>query len=363
MRFIAAFSVVVCHNSFYTHERLNDSFGIYTQGARGVALFFVISGFVMVISTSRAGQVTYDWRRFVLRRLARIVPLYWFATSVKVLTIILAASLVLHAQFDLGNIIKSYFFIPSRNPGGEIQPLLGVGWTLVYELFFYLLFALALFLRRDPFVFTTLIMFSLSVIGLFRTPAWPDLAYFLVDSIVLDFVMGMIIAKIVLSKKQFSPLLMAGLMLAGLFLLFQPFGLLNFILDNSPLGAITNFVVGVISFFVIWGAVELEDRYGQYVPSMILFLGAGSYSLYLMHPMIGPIVPAFLAKFAPFAQQGSFWFIASALAGILASLVAGAVVYLLFEVPVTDRLNGRIKTYLEQRKSKTLEQRQSKIVQ
>lgn len=357
MRFVAAFSVVICHNTFYTHERLNPEGYFYSQGARGVALFFVISGFVMLISTSREGQPTYDWRRFVLRRLARIAPLYWFATTVKVLVLAATSGLVLHAALDIPNIVKSYFFIPSRNIDGEIQPFLGVGWTLIYEMFFYIVFALALYLRRDPFIFTSTIMVVLSILSLFRSPSWPDMAYFLADPVVLDFVMGMIIAKIVLAKKEFDPRTMIALMFAGLFVLFQPFGLLNWVFDNSILGQATSLTVGFFSFLIILAAVALEDRYGHLVPGWVLFFGAASYSLYLMHPMAGPIAPELVGFIMPFAKDGLVWFWMSAILGMLFSLAAGAAVYLLFEVPVTDNLNRRINSYLE-RQPKLSSQRQ-----
>jgi len=148
LRFIAAGLVLVTHSTFYASERLGTGGSVWHQGAVGVSIFFVISGFVMVVSTRKTWGQVNAWKAFILRRIIRIVPMYWTATTVKLICLLVVSSAVLHSKFDLQHIISSYFFVPTVNVEGEVKPLLAVGWTLYYEMFFYVIFAVALYTRK-----------------------------------------------------------------------------------------------------------------------------------------------------------------------------------------------------------------------
>src|ERR1700760_3356697 len=115
LRFVAALMVIILHTTFYTNERLDNSTIIYDQGFNGVRLFFVISGFVMIISSERLIDKPRGW---VIFGVIRIVPIYWIITGYKVIVLIFASSLVLHTVLDWGFIVKSLFFIPAINKEG-----------------------------------------------------------------------------------------------------------------------------------------------------------------------------------------------------------------------------------------------------
>ncbi len=123
MRGIAAMAVVFVHI---------PTFG---RGHFGVDLFFCISGFIMMHITEK------DDDSFLLKRAIRIVPLYWAATLALCAVMHVAPHLVRTAQLRADLVIKSLLFIPFTLPGrnGSLHALLGTGWTLVYEAFFYLL--------------------------------------------------------------------------------------------------------------------------------------------------------------------------------------------------------------------------------
>lgn len=163
LRFIAALAVVICHSAFYSKERLDPDSFRYDLGANGVPLFFVISGFVMMVAAKKLQGVENAWKFFIIRRIVRIAPLYYFATTVKLVTLLGAAGLVLHAQVDWIYIVKSYFFLPAVNVDGEIRPLLAVGWTLLFEMFFYAIFTLSLLARVDAIVFSAPLFIGLAV--------------------------------------------------------------------------------------------------------------------------------------------------------------------------------------------------------
>ena len=146
LRFIAAIMVVCTHSFLYASERLGQGSFSWAVGAKGVDIFFVIIGFVMVISSRYLVSVDDGWKEFFKKRLIRVAPLYWAATSFKLIVLLLAANFVLHAKLDWWMILKSYFFIPSHNIDGEIKPFLGVGWTLVFEMFFlFSVFSVSIF--------------------------------------------------------------------------------------------------------------------------------------------------------------------------------------------------------------------------
>ena len=103
-------------------------------------LFFVISGFVIFSLTEH--QVIGP-RRFLLDRLARIAPLYWLATLLAFTAVSLGLPLY-GCSSDPLLLLKSLLFIPAYSPNGHLWPTLLLGWTLNYEMFFYLLFAVFL---------------------------------------------------------------------------------------------------------------------------------------------------------------------------------------------------------------------------
>src|SRR5579871_1253566 len=138
LRGIAALMVVVHHalDQFSGFKQLIPT----DTGAAGIDIFFVISGFVMTYTTQiqkvSGGQ-------FLVRRAARIVPLYWIVTMFTAALLFFGSAMVRHSTFNFAHLVASLFFWPMRNPGdaGTISPILKLGWTLNYEMFFYLIFA------------------------------------------------------------------------------------------------------------------------------------------------------------------------------------------------------------------------------
>lgn len=286
-RFIAALMVIILHSTFYASERLSSDFRLYYQGANGVRLFFVISGFVMVLSSEGLKDKLGGWKIFAVKRIIRIVPIYWIITTYKLLIILFASTLVLHAKPDILYIIKSYLFIPARNVDGSISPLLGVGWTLNFEMFFYLMFTTALALRINTLLFLSFIFIPLTILSFYQNPNWPD-AKFYANPIVLDFLYGMIIAKLILNNKKINKAFAIPMIIIGLLYLFLPV--------IPQLGSFSNntFLIGFAGFLVIYGAASIENQFGNKIPAWCIYLGGASYSLYLIHPIIAPLSPTIL---------------------------------------------------------------------
>ena len=147
LRAVAAAAVVIGHFQGYTAPPGMHYWLPYNEMAgAGVDLFFVISGFVMVYSSTPFFGPTDGPASFLSRRIIRIVPLYWFCTTIYV--VIATAAPSFDIQYSGEFLAKSYFFIPVARPSGDINPVVGQGWTLNYEMLFYVIFAPALLASR-----------------------------------------------------------------------------------------------------------------------------------------------------------------------------------------------------------------------
>jgi exopolysaccharide production protein ExoZ len=322
LRFIAAFMVVITHATFYTKERLDPNSYFWPDGASGVGLFFVISGFVMVVSSRSLSGTMDGWKTFALKRVVRIVPMYWIATTLKLLTLVFASTAVKHAELNPLNIFCSYFFIPTTNVEGHIEPLLGVGWTLVFEMFFYAVFAVALLVRRIDYFYIVGSVLAVCALGsLIRNESWSAVRFYL-DPIVLNFLLGMIIGRWALTRATIPISVAILTVVLGFTLLLIPETHLK-----------RNVIVSLVSSsVVVWGVVALESRFGQYVPKLVLFLGSASYTIYLFHSLIAPAVPEILK----WLQIGSAT--VSVIGSVIVATAASSIVYLVLEKPITGVL-------------------------
>jgi peptidoglycan/LPS O-acetylase OafA/YrhL len=330
LRFFAAFLVLINHSTFYASERLLPGVGFWQQGATGVNIFFVISGFVMVVSTITLRGRTDGWRIFALHRISRIVPLYWAATSFKLAVFILLPSAILHSQFDIFHIVSSYFFIPTVNADGEFKPFLAVGWTLYFEMFFYGLFALALYLRCNLYFFLGTVLLVFASLSMYRTQAVAATMFF--DAIVLQFFFGMLVARTSLQADALKkvtvrfPIVPALLSLVGTALLLAPF--------EVP-GLAEAFRTGVPATMIVLGVVLLEPHLKGRLPKSLLLLGDASYAIYLFHPLIAPAIPTILRKLDILNYSLSI-----ILSGSVAILF-GTLIHVYFEKPLTQLLRSK----------------------
>ncbi len=323
-RAIAALFVVGFHSTVLWHEKFDGSVVPWENGNAGVDLFFVISGFIMVLSSRRMRGRSDGWRRFVVLRLVRIAPMYWLATAAKLAAIAAVPALALHTRPTAWNTVASFLFVPSRDATGLIRPVLDVGWTLSFEMLFYLAFASALFFMAEPLLVAGPIMLALAGVSLARTGDWPAVTS-LASPILLEFVFGMLIGGLFMRgwlKRPSSPWMIA-ISVAGLLCL----GLMP--------------ASGIWGRVAIWGiaaattlaAGVLADRWlDPFLPAIVVRIGEASYSLYLTHGFVLPVVGLLLARTGLVGSALGVVLIASCL---LASTLTALLVYRLVEVPVT----------------------------
>lgn len=321
LRFFAAFLVVTTHITNFIDERINGQVGDYWRtGLSGVDIFFVISGFIMAYTTKVDGK--HDWVDFLMRRITRIVPLYWIATLLKVMLVMIFPQEALHSANNTAHIIASFAFIPWTNMDHEYLPVIPAGWTLNYEMFYYVLFTVALFMKIKPLIFCGLVFFVLTIVGnIFSISG--SLGYYS-DSIVFEFIYGMLIAFLIRRNPHGYDAYMGGaLILLGSAVIFLV----------SP----TNWVEGHRS--LIWGgagsalvsgALFIERHGINFVPQWVVRLGDASYSLYLFHAMIIPGIILVCLKLG--IKQYAVIFVLA----MFASLSGSYLIYMFVEKPLTE---------------------------
>lgn len=268
LRAVAAVMVVAVHIFNYGLVAIDDETLVHWL-KEGVAIFFVISGFVMVTSTQGRSIGPAEFMR---KRFLRIAPLYW------VLTI---AWLAFVPGWDVGHLAGSLLFLPSPDPvtGAMRSPILEPGWSLNFEMFFYLVFAAVLMLPekvRFWIVAITLGLFSQSA-SLFDGA--PYIAYF-AGQLLLLFVAGMALARFDLRLPIWACVAgFTGLAIAPQFT------------DNFMLS------VFVPTIAIVAGARSLDGHLREWkLPSL---LADASYAIYLSHMFTLQVCSIFVAPYLP----------------------------------------------------------------
>lgn len=306
--------------------------------AAGVDLFFVISGFVMVWSSRALFGQPGAAQLFVRRRLARIVPLYWATTTVFLLALLILPQAINTPAPSLVEIAKSYAFVPfQRADDGSLQPIYRLGWTLNYEMVFYLSFAALLWMPARALVAALATIFcALVVAGAVFAPQSAPLQFW-TQPIILEFVFGAGIGLAYLSGLRLPPLVGHAAALAALVWFAVATG------GVFPQGAFERvWALGgpaalLLAGLVLSSAGRIEGPFAR----GFALLGDASYALYLIHPLAIRGLNVVWVR-SGLGDVGSGWlFIGSALA---LSIAASLVVYRLFERPLTRWLQGSIRT-------------------
>ena len=273
LRAIAALMVV------WMHAR--DHFvAVKTQfpseaGANGVDLFFVISGFIMVFTTY-GKHITPS--QFMRRRLERIAPLYWLATLAVVIVASLAPALLKSTLLSGPHIGASFAFIPMLSPAfpDNYWPLVIPGWTLNYEIAFYAVFAVTLWLQG---------VWRLMALGTILTGVvlcgvafdWTGVAGFYSNPIILIFLSGSVIGYLLASGRLKPSRLGGALMIIFSFSLWL--GMQHVQVDYPFIRG------GLPATLMVIGFCLMPAFHPTWL-KWLAKLGDSSYSIYLSHVFV-----------------------------------------------------------------------------
>ena len=341
LRALAASLVVVDHtyNELYQRGAMfsPNIDSAYLQGHLGVSAFFVLSGFIMMRQSadkfgSPANALTFAWHRIL-----RIVPLYWIATVLGLGAVLVTHTRILRPAFQL---VLSLLFLPNVGNSGKPLPILPQGWTLNFEMAFYLLFAICLLFnrRRGVILLISTLCFLVLMGDLFDvTPLhrlrdiWHIYTHWRILLFAAGVALGMVeirLGGITRWRQSISP---AWLLLLPVTLLLLPQS--PFPNAGTTLKVVSLYGAIVVVLCTLVG-LERPGRFNR----LCVLLGDASYSTYLFHmwAFTFTMVPI-LALYARSHRtpQSPIVFLVPA---IIAANLIGLAVHLFVERPITQAL-------------------------
>lgn len=294
LRGLAALMVVFGHAQ---HDALLQSMKLglafershWLPWGAGVDLFFVISGFIMVYASESLFGRKGAPGDFLGRRVARIVPLYWTFTALYVLLLVIGLAGANKDFPGLAAILASFAFWPAYAAGQDVPlPVLELGWTLNYEMFFYVLFAACIGLRRERAVMAVgAVLAALVVAGHLAQPA-AAAPFFWTRPIVLEFGLGMGVALLLRNGVRLSPLVRVVLLAGAFGILFaDPIQSARQAVDwTTPNDGWRVIGWGLPAAFIVAAAVLGPQPGMVRLAGPGVLLGDASYALYLSHPFV-----------------------------------------------------------------------------
>ena len=315
-RAIAAVSVCLYHAGDQMTKRAPEigAFQLFHDGRLGVDLFFVISGFI--ICYIHAGDIGRPERlaRYAYRRITRIYPLYWLV-FLSVLPIYFAfPSAGVDSIREPLSILRCVLLLPNPPDGQTI----GVAWTLVYEVSFYALFAVLIVNRWAGalVIGAWALLMVLINLGLFRLgylTAFFSIRY-------LEFAIG---AGVFVLSRHYRPrkaLWIAGCACVALFTIGLVWPDASALLDDK--GGVL--IAGVLSGLVVFGLVATPDDrlHASKIGRAVSKVGDASYSIYLVHWLIGWVLDKIYGKLdPPSAMAGPFFLV------LMVAMIGGGLVF------------------------------------
>ncbi len=311
----------------------------------GVDLFFVISGFVMVIVSRGRFQSGVESRRFLFNRVSRIYPTYWLYFFITLAVYLLQPGMV-NSGHGESNLWLSFLLLPS-----DKVLLVMVAWSLLFELWFYLVFSVLLFFKERylPWLLAVWALVLLAFNMLEDWQAYSPVLAVVLHPYALEFIAGALLALLFYSRHSvripdfavwglLAGALLLGTPLIGLYGLFEGHGLVRML------------VVGLVFGLLVFTLALLERRKHLSMPKGLVLIGDMSYTVYLSHLLVLGVIGRIWQLLGgwPGTLMDNIFFAALMMSAVLCY---GWVGYRCFEKPVLDRANAFARKYFRARSS------------
>ncbi len=285
LRGVAALTVVLAHtsSSFAAYRDIGGFGSVLLHnmeliGQVGVGVFFIISGYIMSMTTNNKVGGAESAKTFIFKRVVRIYPLYFFWTTINI--ILWALGVFQRAQhYSPAKMLTSYLLIPYISFNGDvIDPILRQGWTLMYEIFFYITFTALIFFgqhRKSGIAILTLLFIILGLSADYMPSA--NAQSFFSFQIFYLFIVGMFIfhyqEKILnlISAKGVREWMLAFFVALVIIILLK-YSTLG---DNA---VYLPYLAAILLFLYVLAAKRVSGA--------VLEVGNSSYSLYLTHTFL-----------------------------------------------------------------------------
>ncbi|EPG7345270.1 TPA: acyltransferase [Klebsiella pneumoniae] len=284
LRAVAALFVVVDHtltqfnlynhNAGYAGKILSN---LENLGLIGVYIFFIISGYIMSMTTNNKPSGFNSAAIFIKKRLIRIYPTYWIWLSIMVVLWLLGLALRSH-HYSLDKIISSYLLIPFTDTDStNFNPILSQGWTLIYEMLFYCIFAVLLLFKLTE---NRMIILTLSAFIVLKHLGHNDLlsndfSRFLDNWVLFLFPLGMLIFRL---EGRLRALLCHSVVRNTMHLITISLFFFVIFRDSNYNKEVNNTLTAIFIFISLF-IVKIDSK-------PLSVLGDASYSIYLTHTFI-----------------------------------------------------------------------------
>lgn len=293
----------------------------------GVDLFFVISGFVMAHVCRGRFDGFYAAGVFLMKRAWRVLPLYWLFTTLTVVLMVTFPAIV-NSSYPDQSIIRSYLLIPHTQ-----LPVLAVGWTLIHEAYFYIVFAVAIAIIAER-ALTVCLIGWVGVIAYAHIDGYQEvtpLRQLLISPLTFEFIVGVLAG---LHWRKLPRNLAFAMMIAGIALyLIAAVGFADPSI-SAPDPWIRMATFGTASVLLVLGWVMRESSGERSAPSVLIALGNSSYSLYLSHIFVISAVGRVWASVVPgqsWVHHSLFVIVATA-----SACIAGHLIHRWIELPLLN---------------------------
>ena len=208
----------------------------------------------------------------MLRRFIRIFPIYWIYAC---LYLIVHQTILNGYVLSIRDTIYSLLLLPGYSP-----LIIGPGWTLSYELYFYLCFGIFMILGLSLGLTAMSLFFLVSITGGFALSNGGEFFHLATSTLLLEFLAGAWIAYFFVSGTRLGKI-SANILLFSAIVAFL--GSLGYGYHRLP----SMLSWGIPSALLITGSV-FRERAGGVTRAVrrLSFLGDSSYSLYLLHLLI-----------------------------------------------------------------------------
>lgn len=305
LRFVAALFVVLVHIPIP-----GVKFGHF-----GVDIFFVISGFIIMFTTSNDNQ------NFLLKRCIRVMPTYYIFTLCVFAVSLLFPAVLNSTKPNFVHLLKSLLFIPFDKNGGGAYPILFLGWTLNYEMYFYTIFSIGMFLNyRNRGLLCCVFLTSIYLYFMHKQEL--PFSYY-GSTLVFEFMLGILLFEILVTLNFKNILAISSLQIAFWF-------------SATNIKSERAFYFGYPAFLVCWFFIILTRK--AKFPRLLVALGGASYSLYLSHPYVIQIFVNITHSFS----RGALEALVATIVGLIASNVVALVIYFKVEIPLTRFLRKKL---------------------
>lgn len=328
LRFVAAVSVMLFHYCYrgysagYTKLKVTDGSGILSYGFLGVNLFFVISGFVILMSSEGAGVA-----KFLRSRICRLYPAFWICCSATFLAIVFLPNGVLKAS--IGQFFANLTMVGNYLGQASID---GVYWTLFIEIKFYAMVFLCILFRGMKHINLLLSVWLAATIG---SRFLPDHLYKYSNTVLIAdysayFIFGCAMYLLYRGGPRLLPVIIAIFAAAdGIYLVIHESELVGS-QNNISLNSWVSSAI-LLAIYLIFVAIA-TGKIPQ-ISSKVSILGLLTYPLYLLHQNIGYLI---------FDRLISWWSPAVILVVTSAVMIGAAVLISKFVEPPISKMLRRV---------------------